>query len=94
MPKAEAVIRKMIDVIQSNLGKATIGLFAGIVCFAWPAPVAYIVGSVCLYYSIHQFRPVAVWIYQDIRADLNSEFAADEEVADEPTADEPTQNVA
>lgn len=86
MPKAKAVIRKMIEVIQSNLGKATIALFAGVVCFAWPAIVAYPAGAVCLYYTIHQFKPVGVWIFNDIRNDLDNEFG--QELADEATEQE------
>ena len=74
---AEAAIRRAIAFLQSGTGKAALGLFSGVVCFCWPAAVAYPAGAVCLYYAIHQFRPVAAWIYQDIRADLDGVPRAD-----------------
>ena len=71
MRPAEALIRKSFAFLQSHEGKATVGLFSSVVCFCWPAVVAFPAGAVCLYYAIHQFRPVARWIYRDIQADLN-----------------------
>jgi hypothetical protein len=71
MRRAEAVIRTMVAFFQSELGKATVALFLGVICFCWPAVVGYPAGAACLYYAIHQFRPVAVGIYHDLRADLN-----------------------
>jgi hypothetical protein len=73
----ERVIREAIAFLQSSLGKATAGLFLGVICFCWPAVVAYPAGAACLYYAIHQFRPVAAWLYQDIREDLNDDMQAD-----------------
>jgi hypothetical protein len=71
MRRAEAVIRTIAAFFHSELGKATVGLFLGVICFCWPAVVAYPAGAACLYYAIHQFRPVALWIYHDLRTDLN-----------------------
>ena len=70
MRRAEAWIVKWIGFLRSRLGKATLGLAGGVICFCWPAAVAFPAGAVCLYYAIHQFRPVASWIYHDIRQDL------------------------
>ena len=71
MRRAEAVIRTIAAFFQSQPGKATAGLFLGVICFCWPAVVGYPAGAVCFYYAIHQFRPVGLWIYHDLRADLN-----------------------
>lgn len=78
MRLAESVIRKVFAFLQSHEGKATVGLFSSVVCFCWPPVVAFPAGAVCLYYAIHQFRPIALWIYQDIREDLNDGAPADE----------------
>lgn len=77
MQRAEAMIRTAIAFLQSSLGKAAVGLFGGVLCFCFPHVPGYAVGSFALYYCIHQFRPVAAWIYQDIREDLNNDVTAE-----------------
>jgi hypothetical protein len=73
----ERVIREAIAFLQSSLGKATIGLFGGVLCFCFPQVPGYAIGCFALYYGIHQFRPVAALLYQDIRTDLNDGMQAD-----------------
>ena len=70
MGQAEAVIHNIAAFLQSSLGKAVIGLFSGVLCFAFPYIPGYAVGSFALYYAIHQFRPVAAWMYHDIAESL------------------------
>lgn len=77
MRQAEAVIREAIAFLRSNLGKASMGLFGGVLCFCFPQLPAYAMGSFALYYCVHHFRPVAAWIYQDIWDDLNDDGNAD-----------------
>ena len=77
MGQAEAVIRTIAAFLQSSLGKAMVGLFGGVLCFCLPKIPAYAMGSACLYYCIHQFRPVAAWLYEDIKQDLNDDMQAD-----------------
>jgi hypothetical protein len=71
MRRAKAMIRTIAAFFQSELGNATLGLCLGVICFCWPAVVGYPAGAVCFHYAIHRFRPVALWIYHDLRADLN-----------------------
>jgi hypothetical protein len=78
MPRAEAVIRCFLAFLHSDLGKAATALFAAVVCFCWPPLVAYPAGAACLYLAIHRFRPVAAWLYHDLRAHLSESAAADD----------------
>jgi hypothetical protein len=77
MQRAEILIRHAAGFLRSDTGKATVGLFGGVLCFCFPQVPGYAIGSVALYYCIHQFRPLAAWLYQDIRADLNDDMQAD-----------------
>jgi hypothetical protein len=77
MRRSEVVIRRFLSFLGTDIGKATVGLFCGVICFCWPVLPGYALGGIALYYAIHQFRPVATWIYQDIRADLNDDMQAD-----------------
>ncbi len=78
MRRAEAVIRTSAAFLRSDLGKAAAGLFSGVLCFCWPPAVAYPAGAACLYLAIHWFRPVAAWIYHDLRAQFDDGAPADE----------------
>lgn len=71
MRQTEAVIRKGAAFFRSDTGKAAIGLFGGVFSFCFPQVPGFAVGAVALYYCIHQFRPVAAWIYDDIREDMS-----------------------
>lgn len=73
----ERIIREAIAFLRSSLGKAAIGLFGGVLCFCFPQVPGYAIGSFALYYCIHQFRPVAACLYQDIRQDLNDNAPAE-----------------
>ena len=74
----ERMIRRAIAFLRSSLGKSAIGLFGGVLCFCFPQIPGYAVGGFALYYGIHQFRPVAAWLYQDIREDLDDDMRADD----------------
>jgi hypothetical protein len=78
MNRAEILIRRAIGFLQSAPGKATIGLFTGVICFTFPLVPAYTAGACALYYCVHEFREVAGWIYRDIQADLQEEPIAGE----------------
>lgn len=71
------MILETIAFLRSDLGKATAGLFTGVICFCWPAVVAYPAGAACFYYAIHRFRPVGLWIYNNLREDLKEDAQAD-----------------
>jgi hypothetical protein len=71
------MIRNAIAFLNSGLGKSAIGLFGGVICFCFPQLPGYAVGSFAFYYCIHQFRPLAVWIYEDVRADLTADLQAE-----------------
>jgi hypothetical protein len=76
--RADPAIRRSFAFLQSSLGKATVAAFSGVACICWPALAGYPAGAACLYYAIHQFRPVAAWIYRDIRRDLSVDPAEDD----------------
>jgi hypothetical protein len=77
MQRAETLIRIIAAFLQSSLGKAAIGLFGGVLCFCFPQVPGYAIGSFALYYCIHQFRPVAAWLYENIKQDLNDDMQVD-----------------
>jgi hypothetical protein len=57
---------------HTSLGKASLGLFAGVLCVCFPQVPGYAAAAFALYHCVHQFRPVASGIYQDLRNDLGS----------------------
>ena len=79
MRRIEAVTRWLVEFFKGDLGRAAIALFSGVICFCFPWIPGCLCGAACLYYSIHQFRPIAMWIYSDIRSDLAEEFRTDAE---------------
>lgn len=84
MKQVENLIRWTIGFLQSQPGKATVGLFIGVICFTCPLLPAYTAGACALYYSVHQFRAVAGWIYRDIQADLREAPAEFQEATHDP----------
>ena len=70
---------------ENDLGKAATALLAGVLCFCWPPLVAYPAGGF-LYLAIHRFRPVAAWLYRDLRMHLSEGAAADDRGGLRPSA--------
>jgi hypothetical protein len=81
MQRAEILIRRLLSFLGTDLGRATIALFASVIFACWPVVAAYPAAAACLYYSIHVFKPVGLSIYGDIRADLSDEAEATNESA-------------
>ena len=46
------------------------GLFSAVFFVCFPQVPGYLAAAFCLYYCVHQFRPVARDIFQDLRHDL------------------------
>ncbi len=63
-------MRRIADFFRGDLGKSALGLAAAVVAFCYPQLPGYACGCFALYYAIHRFRPVADWIVEDIRHDL------------------------
>ncbi len=80
----EPFMREAIAFLVSNLGKASIGLLSATVSFCFPWLPGYAVAAMCAYYAMHQLRPIAIWVYCDILADLEDEFTLDAEPEEAP----------
>jgi hypothetical protein len=75
--RAEIIIRRFLSFLGTDIGKATAGMFGAVLAFCFPAVPGYAVAAFAAYYAVHQFRPVAAWLYEDIKADLTADLQAE-----------------
>ena len=68
--QAIRLANQAVAFLRTGTGKAAVGLFAAVFFVCFPQVPGYAVAAVALYYCVHQFRPVAYDIFQDLRHDL------------------------
>ena len=71
MQRADAVIRRFLGFLHSDLGKAAVGAAGRGVVFLLAAARRLSGGRGLPYLAIHRFRPVAAWLYRDLRMHLS-----------------------